>query len=326
MGVTFSQLYPPGPGFTEENLPSQKGKVFIVTGGASGIGRQLVTFLFQAGGKVYLAGRSEQKAQQCIKDIRSSTTDPSSAGHIEYLPLNLDDLGTIRASAEAFKNRESRLDVLWNNAGVSLPPTGSVSKQGHELQVATNCLGPFLFTQLLLPLLRATAQASPPASVRVLWTSSLMVDLSAPPGGMVVADLASPPPDKTKNYVTSKVGNWFLASELARRVGGPHGILSVTLNPGNLKTNLLRHAKWMQYASFPLLYNARMGAYTELWAGLSPELTLERNGSYVIPWGRFHPSPRDDLLAALKSHDEGGTGEAGQFWRWCEEQTHEYYT
>jgi NAD(P)-dependent dehydrogenase (short-subunit alcohol dehydrogenase family) len=323
MWITFSQLFPPSPSLTERNLPSQKGKVFIVTGGASGIGRELASILFQAGGKVYIAGRSEVNAKQCIEDINLSINDTSSAGQLEYLPLDLADLKSIRSSAEAFKNKESKLDVLWNNAGISLPPTGIVSKQGHELQMGTNCLGPFLFTQLLLPLLKTAAQGSPQGSVRVVWTSSLMVDLSAPKGGMVMADLASPPHDKTKNYTASKTGNWFLASELAREVG-QYGILSLTQNPGSLSTNLLRNAKWVKLASSPLLYHAKMGAYTELWAGLSSELTIGMNGGYVIPWGKVHPSPREDLLDALKSVEEGGTGQAGEFWKWCEEQTLEF--
>ena len=325
MGVMWSQIFPTSPTLTEQNLPSQKGKVFIVTGGASGIGLELATMLFQAGGKVYIAGRSKDNAEQAIQSIKSLVHDTSSAGQLEYLPLDLSDLSTIKASVELFRSQETKLDVLWNNAGVSLPPIGSVSKQGHELQIGTNCLGPFLFTKLLLPSLQAAAQASRPGVVRVIWTSSQMVDMAAPKGGIMMADLASPPKDKTKNYVTSKTGNWFLASELAREVD-PKGILSVTQNPGNLKTNLLRHATTlMRLASSPLLHNAKLGAYTELWAGLSPELTMESNGAYVIPWGRVHPSPRKDLLDALKEVGEnGGTGQAGNFREWCEKQTIEY--
>ena len=324
MGVTFSQLYPPRPTLTEQNLPSQKGKVFIVTGGYSGVGYQLAAILFQAGGKVYIAGRSEAKARQSIEEIKSSAHNTSPTGQLEYLPLELDDLSTIKASSQAFQSKESRLDVLWNNAGVSLPPLGSVSKQGHELQMATNCFGPFLFTQLLLPSLRAAAQTSPPGSVRVIWTGSMTVDTNAPQGGTHLAELASPPQDQTKNYVASKTGNWFLASELAREVG-PQGIISVVQNPGNLKTNLLRHtSKLMQWGVSPLLYKAKMGAYTELWAGLSPQITMDLNGCYVIPWGRVHPSPRKDLVDALKSMQEGGTGQAGEFREWCEKQTADF--
>lgn len=82
MGATWSQLFPPTPTLTEKNLPDQKGKVFIVTGGASGVGFELATTLFQAGGKVYIAGRSEAKARQSIDRIKALTHDapgPSSS-------------------------------------------------------------------------------------------------------------------------------------------------------------------------------------------------------------------------------------------------------
>jgi NAD(P)-dependent dehydrogenase (short-subunit alcohol dehydrogenase family) len=131
MGVTLSQFFPPHPTLTEQNLPSQKSKVFIVTGGTSGVGYHLATILYQSGGKVYIAGRTEAKAKQAIEEIKSLSPDDSSAGELENLTLELDDLSSIKASAEAFKAKESKLDVLWNNAGVSLPPVGSVSKQGH---------------------------------------------------------------------------------------------------------------------------------------------------------------------------------------------------
>jgi hypothetical protein len=74
----------------------------------------------------------------------------------------------------------------------------------------------------------------------------------------------------------------------------------------------------------PLLYQAKFGAYTELWAGLSPDLHPESSGSYVIPWGRLHPVPRDDLQLALKTKDEGGTGQARAFWDWCHAQVESF--
>ena len=124
--------------------------------------------------------------------------------------------------------------------------------------------------------------------------------------------------------MASKTGNWFLASELAHKVG-PQGILNVVQNPGNLKTNLIRHAPvWMRLAVSPVLHNAKQGAYTELWAGLSPELTIDTNGGYVILWGRVHRSPCQDLLDTLMREEEGGTGEAGKFREWCQQQTAEY--
>lgn len=323
MGAQFSQFFPPTATLTEMNLSSQKGKVFIVTGGSSGVGFELARILFGAGGKVYIAGRSEENALIAIDKIKSSIQDSSATGQLEFLHLELNDLSSIKTSAEDFKSRETKLDVLWNNAGVSMPPAGSISKQGHELMMATNCLGPFLFTQLLLPILKATAQTSPPGSVRIIWTSSQTVDLQAPKGGLDVAKLDTPSTDPVYKYVVSKVGNWFLASELASKVD-TNGILSVTQNPGNLNTNLLRNAWWMKMAAYPLLYPARMGAYTELWAGLSEELTMENNGGYVVPWGRVHPGPRQDILDCLKGEEEGGNGKAKEFWEWCEGKTIDY--
>lgn len=273
MGITFSQFLPPPPDLTEKNLPSQAGKVFIVTGAASDIGYQLAAIFYQAGSKVYVAGRSEEKAQQAIRKIVSSVPE-TSTGTLEYLHRELDDLSTIKASVESFRSKESKFNVIWNNAGVSLPPVGSKSKQGHELQLATNCLGPYLFTQLLLPQLEAAAEVSHPDTVRVVWTSSLMVELAAPKGGVDIADLSSTPKnDQVKIFNESKVGNWFLTSELARDVGR-HGILSVSQNPGKPQNKLAATCPQDDAADF--------------WARLSPNITAAQNGSYIIPWGRIH--------------------------------------
>jgi NAD(P)-dependent dehydrogenase (short-subunit alcohol dehydrogenase family) len=315
MGATWSQFFPPEAPLTETNLPSQSGKVFLVTGGYSGVGFELCKILYLAGGKVYLAGRSEEKARAAIHRITSESVSLSS-GDIIFLSLSLDDLTTIKPAVENFSAAEDRLDVLFNNAGVSNPPNGSQSAQGHELQLATNCLGPHLLTQLLLPKLQATAKSLPPASVRVLWTSSITVD-TAPSGGMDLAGLTHPKPDPQHNYTLSKLGNWFLAHELSQKVG-PSGILSVTLNPGNLKTELTRHfSRVVPILVSPLLYDAKFGAYTNLWAGLSSDLTIEDGGKYIVPWGSLSINPRKDLLDAMKDRQSGGTGVSKQFVEFC---------
>ncbi|CAG8981791.1 hypothetical protein HYALB_00004734 [Hymenoscyphus albidus] len=225
MGITYSLFFPPSPRLTERNLPRQDGKVFLITGGASGTGYELFTILYQAGGKVYIAGCSEANAQSSITAIK--TLFCSSPGALEFLPIALDDFSTIKAAVVRFMASESRLDVLFNNAGVSNPPKGSCGAQGQELQLATNCLGPYLFTQLLIPILVRTAENTPPAAVRVIWTSSIATDLGSPKGGIDLADLTTPSSDQQKNYDTSKTGNWFLASHLASQVGSK-GVLSVT--------------------------------------------------------------------------------------------------
>ncbi|KAJ5595248.1 steroid dehydrogenase [Penicillium hispanicum] len=322
MGVTWSQFFPPTPTLTEANLPSQKGKVFIVTGGYSGVGLELCKILYRAGGKVYLAGRSEEKAVGAIADIKAS--HPSPDGDVVFLFLSLDDLTTIKPAVETFTAVESRLDVLFNNAGVSNPPRGSVSPQGHDLQLATNCLGPHLLTQLLLPTLKRTAQDAPSASVRVVWLASIVVDLSAPADGVKLEDLLRRDTHPQRNYENTKVGNWYLANALATQAGSD-GILSLVVNPGSLKTALTRHlSPWVPFLAAPLLFHPRMGAYTELWAGLSSDLTASDGGKYILPWGRLHPSPRADLVQAMKTKADGGTGTAATFVQYCDDQISEF--
>lgn len=64
--------------------------------------------------------------------------------------------------------------------------------------------------------------------------------------------------------------------------------------------------------------------YTALRCGISPDVTVVDGGRYAVPWGRWHPVPRKDILASLESEKEGGTGEAENFCDWCEEKTSEY--
>ncbi|CAL5873974.1 uncharacterized protein PFLUO_LOCUS8259 [Penicillium psychrofluorescens] len=322
MGTTWSQFFPPAPTLTESNLPNQKGKIFVVTGGYSGVGLALCKILYQAEGKVYIAGRSEEKATQAIADIKSAY--PDSQGELAFLLLRLDDLASIKSAVEAYTAVESRLDVLFNNAGVSNPPLGSTSPQGHELQLATNCLGPYLFTQLLLPTLKSTAKHTSPGSVRVVWTASIVVDVSAAKEGVNLEELLQPNTNPQRNYENTKVGNWFLAHDLASGAES-HGILSVVVNPGNLKAPLTRHlSPIVPILAAPLLYPSRMGALTALWAGLSSELELSDGGKYVLPWGRLHPNPRQDLLQAMQREEDGGTGSLYKFIQYCADQTLEY--
>ncbi|KAL6816424.1 hypothetical protein J3E69DRAFT_345417 [Trichoderma sp. SZMC 28015] len=322
MGNQWSQFFPPKPTFTEANVGSLDGKVVIVTGGSSGIGFELAKILYQKNAKVYIAARDEEKTRKAIDDIKASG---ASNGSLEFLLLKLDDLSSIKASADEFKAKESKLHVLWNNAGVSQPPAGSVSAQGIELQFATNCLGPFAFTQLLLPLLEATAadEATPKGSVRVVWTSSQVMELSAPTDGIIIDELRTPPKDRNRSYTNSKTGNYFLATELARRAASS-SIVSVSLNPGALNTNLLKNALHLKYMAYPLLHKPRFGALTELYAGLSTDISLENNGSYIIPWGRISTGVRADLVNASKPTEEGGSGKAQEFWELCVEKTRDY--
>lgn len=321
MGAAWTQVFPPSPTLTEKNLPSLASKVFIVTGGNAGVGLALVKILYSRDGTVYIAGRSAAKIAAEIDNIKSAY--PASKGKLDSLALDLNDLSTVPTCASTFLSKESRLDVLFNNAGIAHVPVGSISIQGHEAHIGTNCLGPYLLTKLLLPVLRKTAQSSPQGNVRIVFTTSSIIDIDGPKGGLSLAELApgKHSSDKARNYSASKAGNWFLASEFDRQLRR-EGILCVAQNPGNLTTKTWDGVPWLvRFVSKPIMHEPRMGAYTELWCGLSPDVTMEDGGKNAIPWGRWHPSPRLDILESLKSKEEGGTGLAAEFWDWCEEQT-----
>lgn len=328
MGQIWSQTFSiPPPSFTENELPDQTGKTHVITGGYSGIGYELVSILYAANATIFIAGRDPSKAHAAISQIQ--LLHPQSQGKLEFLPLDLSDLSKIRPAVDDLLTRITRLDVLVNNAGIMVPPAGSKTAQGHELQLGVNVLGPFLFTSLLIPILQKTASLSPPGSVRILWPASLAVELS-PPGGIELVQnensaIAAPKTylDQAKNYSISKVANALLAIETARRFGND-GILSVAYNPGNLKTPLQRHLPWWQYAvAWMILRPVRFGAYTELWAGWSEEVTRERNGAYVLPWGRFGRL-RGDIEVAIMGRQEGGRDLARGVWEWCEAGTGDY--
>ncbi|TDZ25777.1 putative oxidoreductase [Colletotrichum orbiculare MAFF 240422] len=325
MGNTISTFFPPAPTFAEDEIPSQKGRVFIVTGGYSGVGYELSRILWRHGGTVYIAGRDESKAQQAISDLEQQKTTDSVDGGLRFLKVALDDFNSIKAAAEKFLAEEKRLDVLFNNAGVSNPPAGTVSAQGHEVQLATNCLAPYFLTRLFSPLLISTAKLTDaPGATRVVFTTSIATQLGAPRGGINMKDVLVPSKDQQVNYATSKTGNWFLADHFAKELG-PHGVVSVVLNPGNLKTPLLRHMSWVvPIVVAPLLYHPRFGAYTNLFAGLSPDVTVEDGGRWIEPWGRFHPNPREDIIEAMKDRQYGGLGLKAALVEHCEKVTSDF--
>ena len=180
------------------------------------MGKELAKILFSHDAKVYVAARNSEKAATAINEIKAAF--PQSKGELVFLKLDLDDLTTIKKSAEDFLAKEDRLDVLWNNAGVMFPPQGSKTKQGYELQLGTNNVAPFLFTKLLTPLLVKTAKSVPSDSVRVVWVSSSVAELGSPKHGVDLNNLDF----KTDQsgwykYGMSKAGNWYHATEFARR-------------------------------------------------------------------------------------------------------------
>ncbi|KAI1768204.1 retinol dehydrogenase 12 [Hypoxylon sp. FL1150] len=322
MGQLISQPFPPPPKVTEKNLPDQTGKVFIVTGSTSGVGKALAGILYGANAKVYITGRTSEGISACISDLKNS--HPTSNGELACLHLDLADLHSVKSCAEEFLTKETKLNVLFNNAGVMIPPHGSKTVQGYELQLGVNAIGPFLLTQLLTPLLQSTARESPPGDVRVVWLSSSFARFFAPTGGVEVDNL-NYKIDKHQwvKYAISKAANTLYSAELARRFGND-GIISVSLDPGNLKTGLRRHAGFLFRFSMKFIeHDPIYGAYTELFGGLSREIALEQNNAWICPWGSIQPL-REDIAQACRIPEQGGTGNAVRFWEWTAAQVESY--
>jgi retinol dehydrogenase-12 len=208
-----------------------------VTGGNAGIGVELVKILYAYNATVYVAGRSEPRCLAAIEAIKGQY--PQSSGTLHFLRLDLSDLSTIKASADRFLSQETRLDVLWNNAGVMIPPQGSLSVQRYELQLGTNCLGPFLFTRFLTPLLCETAKKAPASTVRVVWLSSSAAARSSPPGGVEMENLSYERDEgEWYKYGLSKAGNILYGTEFAKRFSET-GVLSVVSGIPILHTKFL---------------------------------------------------------------------------------------
>jgi NAD(P)-dependent dehydrogenase (short-subunit alcohol dehydrogenase family) len=167
----------------------------------------------------------------------------------------------------------------------NLDPLSTKTAQGYEMNLGINCVGTFLFTKLLTPLLIATAQSEPANTVRVIWVSSSGTEFTAPKHigiDMDNLDYKKKPESALVRYGLSKAGNWCQGVEFARRYK-KDGVISIPLNPGNLASELYRdQGTFFKLASKLILYPSINGAYTELFAGLSSKITIEETGA----WGK----------------------------------------
>ncbi|KAJ5113441.1 hypothetical protein N7456_001975 [Penicillium angulare] len=320
---SWTQFFPPKPQFTDRDVGDLRGKVYIVTGSNTGIGKELARMLYAKNAKVYVAARSQEKAERAMKEIQRAV--PVSTGSLVFLLLDLSDLQKVKTAAQTFIAQESKLHVLFNNAGLMSTEPMEKTTQGYEMALGVNCVGTFLFTKLLTPTLVATAKTEPTNAVRVVWLSSFGLELFAENNVGISTEnldyhITKP---ATERYGLSKCGAWALGVEFARRHKAD-GIISIPINPGNLTSDLARdQPASIKIAAKMFGYPPPMGACTELWAGLSPEVTIEKSGSWVVPFGRFYPL-RTDLLNATKPEAEGGTGGTAKFWEWSESQVQAY--
>jgi NAD(P)-dependent dehydrogenase (short-subunit alcohol dehydrogenase family) len=227
----------------DDELPRMDGKVVLVTGATSGIGRAAATGFERLGARVIVLARSADEQ----------------AGGIR---CDLSELDSVRAAARRIAAREARLDVLVNNAGV-LPDQRTLTSDGVELTFATNVRGPFLLTRLLTDLLEASAPA------RVINVSS---------GGMYaqrlrVAELQSEGEefDGARAYARTKRAEVVLTELQAERLAGT-GVVVHAMHPGwvdtpGVETSLPRFHRIMG----PLLRDPEQGADTIVWLGAAVE-------------------------------------------------------
>ncbi|VDB92420.1 unnamed protein product [Peniophora sp. CBMAI 1063] len=297
----FSQSLPPKPKWSVDDIPDLSGKVMIVTGGNTGVGKETVKALLQHNATVYLAARDAEKAKQTIEDLKSTTGKEAA-----FLHLDLSDLRIVRKSAEDFLSREKRLHVLFNNAGVMACPMNLLTEQGYDMQIGTNVIGHYFFTSLLLPALEAASITGDKA--RIVTTSSLVAYFAKD----FIFDAVKDGPRRRKLnprelYNISKLGDALLALELSRRWDDK--IVSVAVNPGNIKTDLQRHMPgWQRPLVNLMLYPSPMGALSQLWAGVSPE-GASLNGLFIIPWARVGTAPAKAQDHAL----------AEKLWSWVDD-------
>ncbi|WFE30370.1 oxidoreductase [Solwaraspora sp. WMMD791] len=216
--------------WTFDDIPDCSGRTAVVTGANTGIGFETARMLAAKGAQVTLACRDADRAAGAAERIRATGVP----GTVTCAPLDLADLDSVAAFAEAYRAGRDRLDLLINNAGVMAPPLGR-TRQGFELQIGINHLGHFALTGRLLPLLLAAG-----AGARVVSVSS-----GAHRAGRIDFDDLNWQRRRYRRwaaYGQSKLANLLFTRELQRRltdVGSP--VRATAAHPGWTATELTRH-------------------------------------------------------------------------------------
>ncbi|MCE0463283.1 SDR family oxidoreductase [Pseudomonas sp. 20TX0172] len=277
VSVEATDKVAPKPQWSTRDMPSQKGRIILITGGTSGMGYEDALALSRAGAEVIIAARNPERGAQAIARIRQAVPD----ARVQFETLDLADLSSVRGLAERLNRRLPRLDVLINNAAIMAPPERGTSADGFELQLATNYLGHFALTGLLVPLLR---QSQDP---RVVSLSSI----AAARGAMNFDDLqAERKYEPYAAYAQSKLAvlHWAFALQRRSEAAG-WGIRSLAAHPGVAVTELVERGpglnsefgqRWAQDRD--AYHSAAQGALSTLYAATAPEAA---GGAYYGPIG-----------------------------------------
>lgn len=248
-----------------------QGKICIVTGANSGIGKVTATELARRGATVVMACRSQARGAAAAVEIRQE----SGSDKVSVLACDLSSSASVRQFAEAFRRQFDRLDVLVNNAGMYFYDRQKTA-EGLEMTFAVNHLGHFLLTNLLLDLLKAGAPS------RVVTVSS-----GAHTMGRLDLDDLQNAKGRFRGfsvYSESKLCNVLFTYELARQLAGT-GVTANCLHPGFVRTNFGRNngklSTVVSYLVSPFALNVQAGAQTSIYLATAPEVA-EVSGQYFV--------------------------------------------
>lgn len=255
------------------------GRTFFVTGANSGIGRALVEALAAARGRVILAARSEERTLPVLQSIQTRYPD-SAAG---WVRVDVSDLASVRRAAAAFLATGQPIDVLVNNAGIA--GTKALSPDGFDVTYATNHIGPFLLTELLLPRLLESPQGR---VVNVASAAHFMIKQEL--DWSLLERRTKPRRSGFRDYAATKLMNVLHAKQLARLLAGTR-VTTYSLHPGAVASNIWRAipgpVRWV--AKLFMLSNEE-GARTPFYCATAAELT-RTSGRYYDKSRAVTPSP-----------------------------------
>jgi NAD(P)-dependent dehydrogenase (short-subunit alcohol dehydrogenase family) len=262
-----------------------KGKVCVVTGASSGIGKATATALARLGATVVLVGRDRGRTEAAAAEIGPVNGPPPRAEIADLASLE-----QVRGLAERLSALE-RIDVLINNAGLVLGER-QVTADGFEHVLALNHLAPFLLTSLLRPKLTASAPARVVAVTSDAHSAARLdlSDLNLERGW-----------DSWRSYANSKLANILFTRELARRLDGT-GVTANCAHPGVVRTGFGRQATPLVKLGItivrPFLLSPERGADTIVYLASSPDVAGQ-SGGYYVKRQRREPSAaaRDDDAA-----------------------------
>lgn len=291
--------------WTLADMPSQRGRIALVTGANRGLGWQISDALAAAGAHVVMACRDSRRATAAAESIRGRHPQAS----LEILPVDLAELASVRRCASAFCEHHAQLDLLIHNGAAILAPHGK-TRDGFETHLGINHYAPFLLTGLLLERL----QAAPAA--RVVSTSSLAHKMTS---GLDLSDLdyQRRPYKDMDAYGASKLAALLFTAELDRRLRRAGSrIVAATAHPGYSNTNPETGGWWMRLATRLFAQRAEIGALPALYAATAGDV---RGGDYFGPGG-FKELGGAPKPAAMR--DEAKDPQlAAQLWELSEQKT-----